>query len=137
MNQIISALPVILVGAITILSLWMMRTCDGTANLIQKNMDLRFKNVNENFNVLNKYIDRVRVDLNESIGQVRVDMNESIGQVRDDLSNFKDTYEDRVQYLERLKMEPTKTDEAYGQTTQESQHNNQEQTESILFCSTW
>ena len=63
--------------------MWAMRSCDDTDELLRENMDLRFNLVDEKFKGL----------------------NESIDQVRSELSDFKASYEERVRYLERERME--------------------------------
>ena len=53
-------------------------------------MDLRFNLVDEKFNGLDEKFNGI---------------NESIDQVRTELSDFKASYEERVRYLERARME--------------------------------
>ena len=63
--------------------MWAMRSCDDTHVILRENMDLRFNLVDEKFKGL----------------------NESIDQVRSELSDFKASYEERVRYLERERLE--------------------------------
>ena len=78
-----TAVPAIIVAVLTVASMWAMRSCDDTDELLRENMDLRFNLVDEKFKGL----------------------NESIDQVRSELSDFKASYEERVRYLERERME--------------------------------
>ena len=78
-----TSVPAIIVAIVTVSSMWAMRSCDDTDELLRENMDLRFNLVDEKFNGL----------------------NESINQVRTELSEFKASYEERVRYLERERVE--------------------------------
>ena len=123
-----ASVPAMIVAIVTVFSMWVMRSCDDTNELLRENMDLRFNLVDEKFNRLNESIDQVRTELSDSIDQVRTELNGSIDQVgtelngsmdqvRTELSEFKGSYEERVRYLERERMESANRTQAENPNT--------------------